>query len=78
VYVSHKKMKLRKFCLFYPAGTDLKQMIGRRIIFQIMQTTQAFVILTSQIDDPIVANFCRQAHVVVRERNPGHELKPCA
>ncbi len=50
-----EKLNLRKFCLFSPAGTDLKQMIGRRIKFQIMQTTQAFVIVTSRIDDPINA-----------------------
>jgi hypothetical protein len=50
-----EKLNLRKFCLFSPAGTDLKRMIGRRIKFQIMQTTQAFVIVTSRIDDPINA-----------------------
>ena len=38
-------------------GILLKYMIGNRIKFQIVHTTQAFVMTTNRMDDPNVANF---------------------
>ena len=51
------KLNFRNFLLFSRVGMNVKQLIGTRMKFHMVQTTDALMIVTSRIDEPTIANL---------------------
>ena len=68
--LKNPKLNFRKFRRLSPSfGIDTKYMIGKRMKFHIVQTTNALVNVTSRIEDPRVAIFVASCILLYLDAN---------